>query len=290
MFEYNDNGEGNWELKAFLSEENASLNYGTELVLFDNVIAISDCEANKIYTYVKSDTTWEKTGFIIPPVESNFTDFGRSLDIYDNYLIIGSKIGPAVLYELIGNNWHKLESLDVGDEQENEYEIQVSISENFLATCKGRDIYTYNRSGENLSNKTLVDSIHNTNHNGYYRIDLNDSTLVIGDPFISIDGYCDIMVYNYCNESWIKNTTIQQSIERKDFGNKVEICSDHILFSILPLDYFSSNYFVFYELNSTEQWIRKESISRANYRSNCALTDEFAIFSGLNYAYIYEYR
>jgi hypothetical protein len=135
----------------------------------------------------------------------------------------------------------------------------------------------------------LIDSINNTNHDYNYRIDLDDSTLVVGDPAYD-NNYCAVISYGFEDNSWIKNTTIQQSIERKDFGNKVEICSDHILFSILPMDYFSSNYFVFYELNSTEQWVRKESISRANYRSNCALTDEFAIFSGLNYAYIYEYR
>jgi hypothetical protein len=286
VFEFDQN---NWTNTAFLTEENVTQNYGSELVVGNNIIAISDYDNNKIYTYIKSDTIWEKLGTIIPTNESNFSNFGKSLDIYENYLIVGSETGPAVLYEHINDDWLEIWSLDVGEPQEDQYEIDVSISENFLATCKGRDVYIYNRSGGNLSNRTLIDSSSNTNHSYYYRIDLDDSTLVVGDPK-NLNNYCNIMTYEFENNNWTKDTTIEWFIEREDFGSKIEICSDHILFSVLPLDYFSSNYFVFYELNSTKRWIFKETISRSSYMRDFALTNEFAIISGSRYAYIYEYK
>ncbi len=297
VFEYidysNSSSIDKWNLTASFSEEDATQNYASEISVGENIIAISDYDDGKVYTYIKSDTTWEKLGVIVPPNESEFSNFGKSLDIYENYLIVGSETGPAVLYEYINDSWLELTSLDVGDQQENIYQIEVCISENFLATCKGMDIYVYNKSGSVLSNRTLIDSSINKNHSYYYRIDLDDSTLVVGDPTL-LTNYCGVMVYRFENNNWIKNTTIEWFIERDDFGNSIAICSDHILFAILSYDLFSSNSFTFYSLSdgndSSEDWVYKEDISGFRYRGNFALSNEFAILSGRGYAYIYEYK
>ena len=195
VFEYETN---QWNLVASFSEDNSTENYGCAIALGENIFAVSDCGNNKIYTYIKSDTSWEKLEVIVPGDESEFSNFGKVLDIYNNYLIVGSETGPAVLYQHTGNKWLEVQTLNVGgpQEYENEYDIDVKISENFLVTCKGRDIYAYNRSGSTLSNRTLIDSTRNINHYFNYRIDLYDSTLAVGDPILKTD-YCGVIIYKF---------------------------------------------------------------------------------------------
>lgn len=290
IFKYD--GNNNWDLITSFTENDVTPSYGDEISIGNNVIAVSDCNDNRIYTYIKTDTTWKNHSVIVPPNVNSYTYFGKSLDTYENYLVVGSETGPAVLYELISDSWIEQTSLNVGDQQENEYEIQVRLSENFLATCKGRDIYVYNRTGNILSNKTLIDSTQNTIHLSNYRICLNDSLLVVGDPEFKNE-YCGITIYSYSDNIWSINSTIEKYIGRDEFINSIEIYSNYILFALSPYR-FGSNTLIFYSLSdealTSNDWVFSESISNSGFRNNFALSNEFAIISGYNYAYIYEYR
>jgi hypothetical protein len=143
IFEYSNN---DWTCTAsYYCEDSIQNGYAKDIAINNRIIAISDYNNNKVFTYKKTDSTWIKLNTIISPDINIFTNFGCSIDLYEDYLLVGSTTGPVLLYKNINSQWIEQDRINTGMNQELDRNIDVCISESFIGIFKTR-VYTYERS------------------------------------------------------------------------------------------------------------------------------------------------
>lgn len=282
IFEYIDT---NWVCTAsYFSEDSLNYGYAKNIAVSNDIIAISDYVNNKIYTYKKEFDEWVMLNVIKSPDVNEFNEFGRSIDLYENYLVIGST-GPAIVFKNTGNDWVELTRLPTKSNPELESSYKVSISEDYI--CVANDsVYTFERSGESFINVTKVDSFRMSGNS----INIHGNTLVVGGVMVELD-IDGVYIFQYIDSKWEKIQEIAGSF-RNYFGPSVGLHSGYLAFGDDPHHFLFSpnNYnFYLYSEHTVNPWT---FIKQLNYYGSLdiALSNEYAIIGGSGCARIYRYR
>ncbi len=171
--------------------------FGYSVAVFENTAVIGANASNSAYIFEKSGGEWIQTDFLMPE-NSSGNQFGCSVDIYGDYIIIGAdeddengdNSGAAYIYKKNGDSWTLLNKIMANDGGENDFfGNAVSIYEDFIfvgAYHSGTSgyqgsVYVYHQNNGNWEFYTkLTGTDVSSNANFGYSVDLFDTYAIIG--------------------------------------------------------------------------------------------------------------
>ncbi len=177
----------------------------------------------KAYVFYRNGNTWPEQGELTASDGSAFDNFGNSVDIDGNYIIVGaygkdvggnSSQGEAYIYYFNGSTWTEQAKLTASNGSSNdEFGESVSISGDYAAVTGGTEFYVFHRSGSSWTQQAAVNPD--------------------GSPFsISIDGNYlivasgdNVFVYHRTSGGWSQ----QMQLEEVDNCSDVAISGDYAI-------------------------------------------------------------
>lgn len=281
-----------WPRKCALKHNGNYLGDFGHAVAIDGIhAAIGDYKKQKIYCYTRTDSGWVEDPAIDAPDQNNHQGFGYSIDINNNHLVVGSRLGPAILYGFIEGSWVKQNELEFSNCQVNN-KIEICISNQLIAISKDRDVSVFSRSNTEWVYATNLQPFDSTGFTKYKSIAIHENVVVVGD--YSINDYSGkVFIFEFDEGEW-RESIIDQGWNYNRFGHSVGINSDYLIVGNVPeKPIFYGNAYIY---NSNENldtllWEEKASYSKSRDCGwNVAIDKKHAIFSGTGCAYIYEYK
>ena len=134
--------DGIWEQQDKVSDNIYGNNFGWSVAIHSDRAAVGATGAAYVFTR-NEDESWSEEGSIIETDEFVGFDFGRSVSLYNNYLVVASaqddevglKAGAAYVYRIIDTaGWQFHKKLIPSDGGDNDaFGTSVAISENYIA-------------------------------------------------------------------------------------------------------------------------------------------------------------
>jgi hypothetical protein len=213
----------------------------------DDIGASTDQGSALIYQY--NGTSWVLMQRITDPGGASFDQFGGSVSISGNYIVVGSNtdvVGPnanqgsATIFRFNGTNWVFMQKIVDADGAANDnFGHSVSISGNSLVVGALRDdvgtdidqgsasIYRFNGTSWVLAEK-IFDPQGAANDNFGSQVSISGGYIIVGTPFSS-SGRGSVSIYHNYRNNWILMQKIANPAGTIDdtFGSAVSISGDY---------------------------------------------------------------
>jgi hypothetical protein len=242
-------------------------NFGSSVSIYEDTIVVgspfkdaSGTNSGKAYVFVRSGTTWSQQGTGLVPSDPSANDeFGNSVAIYDNTVVIaarskdasGTDSGKAYVYVRSGTTWSQQAVLLPNDPSANDFfGYSVSIYDNTIIIganaqdASGIDsgkAYVFVRSGTSWSQQAVL-LPNDPSAYDYFgsSVAIYDNTIVVGSPFKDIYSADSGKAYVFVRSgtTWVQQASLLSSdISGGDnFGWSVSIYRDTISIGALNRD------------------------------------------------------
>ncbi|MGD1821729.1 MAG: FG-GAP repeat protein [Pleomorphochaeta sp.] len=237
------------EEKIVIEEINESAVFGFDVSIYGDTFIVgapSEEENNNgvVYIFKNEVDKWNKIKELTAINNAVNDNFGISVDIYNNTIIIGNNYnnldnkGYAYIYKY-NTDWDYVETL-TSNEENDDFAIDVDLSDNIAIV--GAPSYQ-NKSGaayiytveEGIYKEVIKLNPSDLNSNDQFgtTVAINDKFAVVGSPYNDTNGEdagC-IYIYELNGSSWSEIGKIQsEDINKGDmFGNSVDIYDDIII-------------------------------------------------------------
>lgn len=146
--------------------------------------------AGAVYVFRRYGSTWTEEEKLIPSDGSSYDFFGNSVDVYEDYIIVGAtgsgNIGAAYIFKHNGNSWEEVKKLtpDNGIVYDR-YGSSVAISEEYAIvgaesaqTLKGA-VYVYSKDGSSWTEDDMLTGALYSSGFGS-AVDISGESIIIG--------------------------------------------------------------------------------------------------------------
>lgn len=291
IFEYDNTG---WSNTSRISFENID----------DEIIDISLHQDNLIIGNVRNDSTrvvyvynhngnWEKVTEIYSQYESD--EFGRSVDICENNLVISSGFGGVIIYKKINEEWIFDSELNFHTDSttDNRWnDSHIAISGNFIISSKNQEVIISSRIDSTWQFMQKLEQPNTMNTQFGYSLDIDSTQVIIGDIQTGeFDGVA--YIFELDGENWVESRILSPipGSNGMCFGNSVGIYKNSMVVGTYNTEIYKYYGYTHLFPSSTITGASNEYFSlERNGGNDVAISKDFAIFSGTNCAYIYKYR
>ncbi len=296
-------------------------NFGTSVAIYGNTAIVGAPQktvytsyyeftayAGSAYVYdIDENGVWQEIQQLTPSNSGNGYNFGQSVDIYENYIIIGAKehdgstedVGAAYIFERneIGV-WSEVARLQHADATANDnFGSSVSISDKyaivgtFKKTIEGKTnagaVYIFKNNGDNTwteSQKVTASDIE-ANDNFGNTVSLDKNTILVGAKGKNTNTGCAyFFAYNSSNQQWEEQQKVSASdFESEDnFGFSVSVSNGKAIIGANNEGNSSSlikaGAAYIFSLNSSNQWIEEQKIVADDRSSEDLFGSSVSIF------------
>jgi hypothetical protein len=293
-----------------------SNNYGRSVAISGNFAVIGsdgdlvggNSNQGSASVYEFDGEKWVLRQKLTDPAGNSGDNFGKTVAISGNYLVIGSpgddvgansNQGSACVFRYTGTDWVFLQKLtDATGGATNNFGSSVSISGNFLIAGSPNDnialnldqgsisIFQFNGSSWVLKQK-ISDATGATDDNFGYSVAISGGKIIVGAPFDDYSVYTNmgsISFYEYNGSSWVLQEKIQYGLAESRFGNNVSISGNYAIAgapSYVVLGK-SAGVAAIYFYNGTD-WVQQDVVSAAdgenddNFGSDVSINGNYAI-------------
>lgn len=242
IFQYE---EENWTESQELRPDQISLLFGNSVDIDGDFIVIgapasSTIDSGMVYVYKYDESEWILTTRLTASDASLGDQFGRSVSISGNHLIVGSGNEAAYVFRFDGTNWHEEQKLTISVQYENadEFGRTVAIHKNTAI------IGAYMIDGEysvyvfQYEDSTWIeqDILNRSLDRFGHALALNDNMIVVGAYSASLDYFNGghISAYRLVNDVWVENVIIQGNLdgsweENLYLGYSVDVCNGSVI-------------------------------------------------------------
>ena len=290
VFERDDSG---WPRKCALKHNDDYIgDFGHAIAIEGIHAAIGDYKKQKIYCFSRTDSGGVEESNIDAPDQSAYIGFGYSIDLDNEQLAVGSRLGPVILYEFVAGHWVKKKELEFSNCMIDN-KIEVCLSDQLIAISKDRDVNIFLQSDTGLVYTRNLQPFDSTGFTNYKSIAIHDSVVVVGDYSVN-DFSGKVFIFELDGDEW-QESVIERGWGYNRFGHSVGIYSDYLIVGGVPEKplYYGDAY-IYSNTTSPDLsslWEEEEYYSKSRDCGwDVAIDENFAIFSGSNCAYIYEYR
>ena len=246
-------------LEEILSSPNSA--YGESLDMTSSWLAIGSPEtttsgvtAGAVHLYRNIGSRWISAGTLHPPVPSESAEFGHSVAITDDILVVGAPgsgsgssqdEGAAYIYRRVGLNWTLEQQLEpAGDEDGAEFGISVAAEGDIVAvgawyaqaTSDSGAVYLYSHDGLNWNLDQLIESPDSSGDKHFAAsVELSGDILLVTDPRADAGPEDDAgAVYAYKAFSatlwaFLQKITAPSPIDGGQFGHSIDVLGDQLL-------------------------------------------------------------
>ncbi len=145
-FIYIKDASGNWSLaqKIVASDRSATDGFGVAVAISADGLAVVGTQSRETaYAFRLEGNQWVEVQKITPPIFQNEDNFGRSIAIHEDKMVIGAPFrrisdterpGAAYLYSLSGatDNWVEVTEIPAPNSEDESFGFDVDISTNFI--------------------------------------------------------------------------------------------------------------------------------------------------------------
>jgi hypothetical protein len=232
--------------KLFPSDANTDDSFGVSVAIDSNTAVVgaykndsngSDCGA--AYVYELTGSQWIEKQKLVPSDGSAGDQFGRSVAIEGNTIVVGSYYddsnGSAYVFTCSGGVWTQQQKLVAPDAANDRFGCSVSIDNNAIVIGAYRyNNYTgsacvFTRAGQNwnFQQKLTASDAQQGDHFGY-SVAIDNNTIIIGAPYDDYSGldYAgSAYLYKKRDTMWVEQNILRasDSSQMAHFGNSVAI-------------------------------------------------------------------
>jgi hypothetical protein len=208
--------------------------------------------SGSVYIYKFSGEKWEYFDKIQASDPESYSQFGLSLDIYKNQIIVGAPFknecgencGTAYIFEKKNDKWIEVAKLIPSDlEEKDEFGIIVKIKENTAIVSSTKDddnginsgsVYVFTKENNKWCFSQKITPFDGDTRDAFgVDLDFNDSILVIGSYFDDDNGINSgsIYIFKKLNNKWnfTKKIIPSDGDESDAFGASISLEKDKLL-------------------------------------------------------------
>jgi len=225
-----NNNEWVFTQKIYANINNDDNNFGIELSIYDNTLAVSSINADidylnqgvvDIFT-LNSENIWSYNQTILSTNPNHYDYFGISIDIYKNLIAVGSYFddqinnnsGAVYLYENNNNNWVAIDNITSEDAYANDnFGLSLSVYDDWLAVGSIDDdnginsgsAYIYHKEDNGYIEKIKISASDGSEYDEFSgSIYLHSNNLIVGSKYdddMGIDsGSAYFFTYKGCTD------------------------------------------------------------------------------------------
>jgi len=201
-------------------------NYATAVSVYGDIAMLGCPNDNNykgaVFVFTRNGTIWTQTAKLSESDLSNGRDFGKSVSIYGNNVIIGSQWN-AFIYKKVGNNWIQTR---VFTSEKPYFGQSVSIFNDtaIVATFTDENVYIYHNDGHSWSFNSKISINDFIKGNYKSSVSIYENIAVIGTTSSDVNRSA---AYTFIknNDKWIfKAKLIGSDVNQGDeFGRKVSV-------------------------------------------------------------------
>ncbi|MBU0729150.1 MAG: FG-GAP repeat protein [Proteobacteria bacterium] len=201
-------GESWAQHAKLLPDDNNQVDYFGNAVAISGEYAVVGAQGNKddgyggsVYVFKRKDDAWIEHTKLLPPDTDLVYNFGRSVSIDGDYVIVGSKNnnpygGNAYIYKRDGWQWTRVARLEPSLESSVNYGDSVSINGDYAIVGDynnnqyGENVsaYIYKREGESWAETARIPTSYHKDFAYSFRVSLYDDLAVIGSGYLDPEG------------------------------------------------------------------------------------------------------
>ena len=272
--------------------------FGKKVSLYENTL-VSSCyldddngiNSGVVYVYKLIDGKWQQNTKILPSTPMEYSQFGLSLDLFKDKLIVGApfegkkELGAAYVYEYNNDKWNEVSKFQPDDLMDyNQFGITVKINDDFafVSSIKNDDfgensgiVYVYRRVNGDWQYFQKLNGPDEEKGDGF-GIDLTvtDSFVVIGSYFDDDNGLNSGSVYLYKLKGgkwkFCKKINPSDGSESDAFGASISLKNNNLLvgaYSDSDKGFLSGSAYIF-SLNKVLKTDKFDSESRVKVYPN----------------------
>lgn len=259
IYERNSGGVENWGLTQRIVPNSNEYSFGTSVKISENHLVIGASQTRKdgnitgaAFIYSRNDQNiWVRTKILYPDSNNDSQNFGYSVSINDDFLIIGApgqensgdNNGSVYVYRKINNDWEFSQKLtSFAPNQPGDFGRSLSLNNNTLvigystAPSNGKSLrraYLYELNGNTFEFKFFLGQPDEQENNGFANVvAASDSIILIGAPQSQYHGRGirtgAIDIWSKREGSWNRDSTLYPlNGELNDFfGEDIEITNN----------------------------------------------------------------
>ncbi|KAJ5073432.1 hypothetical protein M0811_08840 [Anaeramoeba ignava] len=255
----------NWIQKQILIANDGNLleKFGYSVSIYQDFIAIGapsdkvgdNSSQGKVYIFQNNGTNWIQKQILIANDGQEYDNFGWSLSISQNYIVIGApsaKVGDnsfqgkAYIFQNNGTNWIQKQILIASDGQFSDYfGGSLSISQNYIVIGavdakvgdnfdQGKAYIFRNNGTDWIQKQILIASDGKTNEHFGWSVFIKNDQLIIGAHFAEVDGKSGqgkAYMFSLNQEYWEETIKLisEDGKEGDSFGNSVGISENYVI-------------------------------------------------------------
>ena len=239
-------------------------------------------DGGTVYIFKRTGTSWAEQAVIANPSPVNTYDqFGNGVSISDDgtYAIIGvwrddegvNDGGSAYIYKRTGTSWAQEDLLTASDQQASDNfggSVSISGDGNYAVVgapredggsgdpfSKAGQAYVFIRSGSTWTEQAILSSpsaAANSEFGHSVSINKDGSTIVVGEPFVTVSGISNSgrqTVFSRSGSSWTETTHMVSStpVANSGHGRRISISDDGRTFAVGGYDQYGPGYFFIYD-------------------------------------------
>jgi hypothetical protein len=243
-FTQNSNGQSAWGSQSIHENKNlfrgytsaSNELYGSSVSIDENHAVISSpaknvgsfAEAGIVIPFEKINGLWTQSLHIEAPTSSQLADFGHSVDIYQDFMVIGSPgfaapgqsyKGQVYIYQYLSSNWVHIQTLVAPDgNADDRFGQEVDIFEDYIAisaptkegpsTYPEGKVYIYKKGSSAWNYLSSVTSLNSERFGAALHLSLH--YLIVGDYYKSITSTFqgEVNIYRRTNDNFTLDATL----------------------------------------------------------------------------------
>jgi hypothetical protein len=209
-------------------------------------------------------------------IESSNSGFGKSVDMYNNTLVIGtvgrySNTGNyATIYQKKENTWDITNNVEMSENGWFGYDVSINAKYCAVGGYAADKVYMYKKNDENVYTSQLQQTLKQTNTHEYGKaVSLSENYMIVGAP--NNHAY----IYQLQDETYNLVRSITEYTSETLFGISVDITDEYAVVG--------SNTKAFLFVNNENSWSRVVEFDgytdQTNFGHKVALTNEYLVVS-----------
>jgi len=189
--------------------------------------------AGAVYIFRRNGSEWSEEEKLVPSDASDYDFFGNSVDVYEDYVIIGASgagnVGAAYIFKYNGNSWDEIQKLTPANGMlYDQYGSAVAINEEYAIvgarnaqSLKGA-VYVYQKNGNNWTNEEMLTGTLYASSFGC-AVDIDEEAIIIG---ASDNSYAYVFMLD--GDTWTMTAELEDvnGSVYDEFGSTVSIDGD----------------------------------------------------------------
>ncbi|WP_291723213.1 choice-of-anchor D domain-containing protein [Bernardetia sp.] len=256
--------------------------FGKAVAMWKNYMVVGNPDRKNATVYKHNGTSWEEEA-ILRGSNRITIDFGRSVDIYEDYIVVGdwretaSWMGAAYVFHKENGVWKEQARLRASDAQSEDYfGLSVAIDKEYIIVgAWGEDTagdaagaaYIYKREGTTWTEQTKLAS---NDLNGFdlfgFSVDIQNDWAIVGALRQNTNDFDEGAVYTFRRngDTWTQNDKLQPSdiSLNMNVGQDISISGDYLAITT-DRDNNATGAVYIYKYNGTN-WIEQSKITASN--------------------------